>query len=376
MGIAAVATGSNAGSKERQTNDGRRRERRRRREAEEQKITRRRRIASNDDGPPSSHESPYVFGLYKHLTNDLGFNVRVVLPSSQKSWIGKAFHIKEIVTGQYYYPTEPYGYGETSEVSRPLKEGEVAEWILLNGTPATCANVGLYNLYRGEIDYVISGPNLGRNSSAAFAMSSGTIGAALSGALTGARALALSYGTVVHPTPEEWLEPAHQLAMRIIKELLDGWDTRLPNKATHGNSLYNINIPLISELLAGDGLPVYWTTLWRNSYSALFKAIPPPGPTADAQPTARDVPAAGPDAPEADPKGEAKGSVAPNASPLAFKWSPVMEGIVRPDLATVPEGSDAWAIHKGYASVTPLHAAFAEPVGNGGMALEDRKWKL
>ena len=56
MGIAAVATGSNAGSKERQTNDGRRRERRRRREAWEQKITRRRRIASvrKDGGPAGS----------------------------------------------------------------------------------------------------------------------------------------------------------------------------------------------------------------------------------------------------------------------------------------------------------------------------------
>lgn len=26
-------------------------------------------------------------------------------------------------------------------------------------TPATCANIGLHNLYPGEIDFVISGPN-------------------------------------------------------------------------------------------------------------------------------------------------------------------------------------------------------------------------
>ena len=151
MGIAAVATGSNAGSKERQTNDGRRLERRRRREAEEQKITRRRRIASvrKDGGPAgsgrqhfdrhafgnnnnASHHPPYgkrpltplralsslprtttgppartsrhmslactsisqmtwvcnPFSLCLSPSLSLGFNVKVVLPSSQKSWIG------------------------------------------------------------------------------------------------------------------------------------------------------------------------------------------------------------------------------------------------------------------------------------------------
>lgn len=76
-------------------------------------------IYQNDDGPPGA-ESPYIFGLYQHLTNHLSeyspsflglamasmatpyvitailpcnrrieWNVRVVIPSSQKSWIGK-----------------------------------------------------------------------------------------------------------------------------------------------------------------------------------------------------------------------------------------------------------------------------------------------
>ncbi|KIJ30958.1 hypothetical protein M422DRAFT_186528 [Sphaerobolus stellatus SS14] len=69
--------------------------------------------------------------------------------------IDKAYHIKETVRGRYYYPKHPDGHGETSEVSRPLREGEVAEWILLDGTPATCANVALHNLYPDEIDLVV-----------------------------------------------------------------------------------------------------------------------------------------------------------------------------------------------------------------------------
>lgn len=69
------------------------------------------------------------------------------------------------------------GEGEISEISRPLKEGEIAEWILLDGvcflyrlsvehsaftlccllqTPATCANIGLHNLYHEDIDLLVS----------------------------------------------------------------------------------------------------------------------------------------------------------------------------------------------------------------------------
>ncbi|KIJ36122.1 hypothetical protein M422DRAFT_34387, partial [Sphaerobolus stellatus SS14] len=47
------------------------------------------------------------------------------------------------------------GHGDTSEVSRSLREGEVAEWILLDGTPSICANVALRNLYPDEIDLMV-----------------------------------------------------------------------------------------------------------------------------------------------------------------------------------------------------------------------------
>ena len=65
------------------------------------------------------------------------------------------------------------GQGDVSEVSRPLKDKEVGEWILLDGvkvalhytkplthmknsqTPATCANIALHNLYHGEVDMLV-----------------------------------------------------------------------------------------------------------------------------------------------------------------------------------------------------------------------------
>ena len=36
-----------------------------------------------------------------------------------------------------------------------MKEGETGEWVLLDGTPASCANIALHNLYKGEIDLVV-----------------------------------------------------------------------------------------------------------------------------------------------------------------------------------------------------------------------------
>ncbi|KAJ7038175.1 survival protein sure-like phosphatase/nucleotidase [Mycena alexandri] len=328
-------------------------------------------LLTNDDGPPSSKVSPYIFAFYQHLTA-LGWDVKVVVPSSQKSWIGKAFHITEVTKGRYFYPTKPDGLtGETSETSRPLKEGEVAEWILLDGTPATCANVGLHNLYPGEIDLVLSGPNLGRNTSSAFALSSGTIGAALDGALTKTRSIAVSYGTVVHPTPAAYFEPAHVLACRIITHLWDNWGNDDGGLRTGEVDLYNVNIPLVEGLSTDESLPIIWTSMWRNSYGRLFKAVSSATP---GKPE-RTMSAAGPDALTAEEPSAESTSTGSTAGTLAFKFSPAMDGLIHPEESSLPVGSDGWAIFKGYASVTPLRAGFAEPPEDT-RDIKDRVWKM
>ncbi|KAJ7706154.1 survival protein sure-like phosphatase/nucleotidase [Mycena rosella] len=323
-------------------------------------------LLTNDDGPPGS-ASPYVFGLYNHLSA-FGWDVKVVLPSSQKSWIGKAFHIAEITKGNYFYPTLPDGLtGEISPTSRPLKDGEVAEWILLDGTPATCANVALHNIFPGQIDLVISGPNLGRNTSSAFALSSGTVGAALSASLSKTRSIAVSYGTVVHPTPTSYFEPSHVLACRIIRYLWDNWGQDEGGLRAGEVDLYNVNIPLVEGLLTDEGLKILWTSMWRNSYGCLFKDVSGATPT-----TVQPSSAAGPDALDL-PNAEAASSS--SSGTLAFKFSPTMDGLIRPDESSLPVGSDGWAIFKGCASVTPLRSSFAEPPGEA-TDIEDRIWKM
>ncbi|KAE9411130.1 sure-like protein [Gymnopus androsaceus JB14] len=285
-------------------------------------------LLTNDDGPPDSKESPYIFGLYKHLTERLGWTVKVVIPSSQRSWIGirchappissladhdqeRRYQIKEITKGHYFYPTNPNGQGEISPVSRPLKENEVAEWILLDATPATCANIAIHNIHPNEIDLVVSGPNLGRNSSSAFALSSGTIGAAMSSSLSKVRSIALSYGTVVHPTPTTYFEPAHILGSNIIE-----------------SSVAKLGFRRLEE-----GLKIYWTTMWRTSYGRLFKAITRPSSRSGETPK---VDPAGPDS-STSPV-EPVENATPTESDLVFKWSPTMEGLIRPDHSSLVGG--------------------------------------
>jgi hypothetical protein len=48
--------------------------------------------------------------------------------------VGKAYAISDIITVSYFYPLGPDGLtGDISEVSRPLKEGETMEWVLVSG---------------------------------------------------------------------------------------------------------------------------------------------------------------------------------------------------------------------------------------------------
>ncbi|CUA72717.1 hypothetical protein RSOLAG22IIIB_10251 [Rhizoctonia solani] len=226
-------------------------------------------LLTNDDGPPAK-DSPYILGLYLELKK-LGWDIRVVLPASQKSWIGKAYVIHNVVHGQYFYPKGD-GTGEIRDTTRPLQDGEVGEWILLEGTPATCTNIALHNIYPGEIDLVVSGPNFGLNAGTAFALSSGTIGAAMSGALSRVRSVAISYGNLRGASPSKYNAPAQALAGRIIKRLWENWGADKHGLRLNEVDLYNVNIPFTSQLTQPEGMEVCWTILRGNSYGQLFRS--------------------------------------------------------------------------------------------------------
>jgi len=308
-----------------------------------------------------------------------------VIPSSQKSWIGKAYQIRDIIHGRFYYPRDPDGLGEISDSPRPLKDGEIGEWILLDGTPATCSNIALHNLYPGEIDLLLSGPNLGRNTSCAFALSSGTLGASLSSALSKTRSIALSYGTVQaeKPTPQTLFGPAHVLSAKVIRYLWDNWGNDNAGSRNGEIDFYSINIPMIEGLLNEGGLPIIWTRLWRNSYHRLFEVCSPER----AAELERSSPSleAGPDSAVSVPKSTISQEAGDKISSdrlggMLFEFSPDMKEFVDLPPSSLLEGSDSWAIEMGWVSVTPLRASFGEPPAEDvfppGGTTQDRIWKI
>ncbi|WVQ82229.1 5'/3'-nucleotidase SurE [Cryptococcus sp. DSM 104549] len=381
-------------------------------------------LLTNDDGPPAA-SSPNIFSFCKLLQSRLGWDVRVVVPDCQKSWVGKAYAISDIITASYFYPLEPDGLtGDISTTRRPMKEGETMEWVLLSGTPASCANIALHNIYPGEIDLVVSGPNHGRNSSTAFALSSGTLGAALAGALsvplpgpfsglpslhtTHIPCIAVSYGVVTRPVTPRVLELATEAAVAVCQRLFDGWGwDDAPGGKKGKVQIYSVNIPLVEASLEENARKVCWTNMWRNAYGQLFKttklskATYDPGddpvqgnhfqpnkpnkPTLAVSASASAVPphvsstrTAGPAAlPTPDPASPLTPSSPsePKVEPqLKFHFAPNMQPLLFPEMGSVPEGSDAWAFAKGYVSVTPMRAEYAG-VGEGawGFGWEDGK---
>lgn len=199
-------------------------------------------LLTNDDGPPSHHSSPYVRCLVHHL-QQAGHTVSVCLPHTQRSWIGKAHMIGQTVKPLYYCPGSAL-HGEAAQGTthhRPSASGDKEEWVLVDGTPASCVQIGLHHFFRerGPVDLVVSGPNYGRNTTAVFALSSGTLGAALEAAVCRRRAIALSFAFFSRNHDPVVIEGACRHSVRVIEALWRQW----PND--NSVDLYSVNIPLV-----------------------------------------------------------------------------------------------------------------------------------
>lgn len=213
----------------------------------------------------------------------------------------------------------------------------------------------------------ISGPNLGWNTScqfvtirwaavpkykflAAYTLSSGTIGAALSSSLSKTRSIALSYGKVEHQTPADFFEPTYVLSCDIILYLWQNWGKDEGGTRNGEVDLYSVNIPMVDGTASDSRPKLCWTSIWRNSYGSLFKNISGPG-TLDENQALR---AAGPDKQDNNDSS----NLDPKAQDLLFSFSPDWTTTPPSD---IPIGSDVWAIRHGWVSVTPLRACFAQP---------------
>ena len=200
-------------------------------------------LLTNDDG----YNCIGFYPLLKELSKR--FEVVAVAPDSQKSWVGKSISRKNELT---------------------LKKEKLEEFDVytVNGTPADCVQIGLYDVLKEKPRLVVSGINIGMNAGHGRILSSGTAGAAMEAAIDGIRAIASS----LH-LPEDHNESTnffHKdyyyiyenpaiITARIISAIFD-------EPLEKDNDLLAINIPLEATL----STEIEITDIYRESYGKLF----------------------------------------------------------------------------------------------------------
>lgn len=312
-------------------------------------------LVVNDDGPPSPHSSPYVHSLVRELQAH-GHVVSVCLPHTQRSWIGKAHMIGQTVKPTYYRPPPPSApaagltrdnnsetegsHGTTH--SRPSTRPGTEEWILVDGTPASCVQIGLYHFFqdRGPVDLVVSGPNYGRNTTAVFALSSGTLGGALEAAVCRRRAVALSYAFFTRNHDPAIIAKASRQSVRVIEALARDWP------ADGSVDLYSVNVPLLESLEEGR---VLYTGMLQNywDYGSCFTEVD--GSVDGEEEDEERIR-------EAEGDGEAGGAEQEEGgggkqmachTHKHFKWSPRFIDVYK-SVDEAPPGNDGWAVREGH----------------------------
>ncbi|KAK3269359.1 hypothetical protein CYMTET_22196 [Cymbomonas tetramitiformis] len=133
-------------------------------------------LVTNDDGVDSALLAPFLDELAQN--GPLNTEVKVLVPDRERSWSSKVMTTRESL----------------SMSSAQKGEHDVHT---LTGTPADCAAVGCYHMF-GDAEeqlmphLVISGINIGANFGTGFTLSSGTVGAAIEGAIASIPSVAFS----------------------------------------------------------------------------------------------------------------------------------------------------------------------------------------
>ena len=132
-----------------------------------------------------------------------------------------------------------------------------ADWWYLDGTPASCIKFGIDNvLAPARPDLVVSGINHGSNAATA-SIYSGTIGAAMEGAVNGIPAFGVSLDTF---NPDADFSGVEALLPQILDKLLPQLDHRY-------GTFYNINFPnLPAAEIRGVRLARMGYAHWEHEY--------------------------------------------------------------------------------------------------------------
>jgi 5'-nucleotidase len=209
-------------------------------------------LVSNDDGAHSPLLVPFLQALSARPWQE---QLRAVVPAQEQSWIAQA------VTR----------YKPVFVTACPLN-GHSAFFV--EGTPADCVSLGIYNLYPDPPDLVFSGINLGVNTGLAFHLSSGTVGGARQAFLSGIRAAAFSV-----QVPGEILSAWVRNDLELLAKYSADWDRLalsctsvaellVEHAAWNYADLFSVNVPWT----VCESTPIVLTKLERKYYQSMFRA--------------------------------------------------------------------------------------------------------
>ena len=210
-------------------------------------------LVTNDDGP----ESPTLVPLLEHLEQaSFCEQVVTVIPPQERSWTSQA------VTRDSLVEAKSQSFGQTAG-------------FLLDGTPADCVAIGAFNLCEQLPDVVVSGINIGTNSTSTFTYNSGTVGAARQAAASNIFAIAFS----VHVPFDVFASWSERDATKLAA-LTDCWAMVASlccamieplYRCFRGNGVdyLSINVPY----QANSSTPVQLTRLERWNFKALFEEV-------------------------------------------------------------------------------------------------------
>ncbi|KAL8685979.1 MAG: hypothetical protein Q9224_005596, partial [Gallowayella concinna] len=299
-------------------------------------------LVTNDDGPPSNQAA--------------GHTVSVIVPHQQRSWISKAHFVAQVIKPTYFRPGNLHEDNGTTH-AKPLQADEgdddTEEWVLVNSTPATAAQLGLFHFFqdRGPVDVVVSGPNYGRNITSVFSLSSGTIGGAMEAAVCKKRAIALSYAFFSRNHDPDIIAAASRKSVKLVEHLMSHWDD--------GVDLYSVNVPLIEGV---EDKKVIYTYLLQNSWETGSSFTETEAKDEDEDPSEKEIEIR---AQEGQSKGGEGVGKKKGHKHRHFTWAPNFSDVFRSVDASEP-GNDGWAVKEGLVSVTPLKASFMQVPGLQG----------
>lgn len=129
---------------------------------------------------------------------------------------------------------ERSGSSHALTLHRPVRIHERSpRWYAVEGTPTDCVNLGVLEILKDDPpQLVVSGINLGPNVGDDV-MYSGTVSAAMEGALLGIPSIAISLTALNDENPN--FKPAQRFAQKLIPKVLE--------KGLPKDSMLNVNIP-------------------------------------------------------------------------------------------------------------------------------------